>query len=126
KASAVRALGLVPVPSSLARFLESGSGVAAGGSALFGSSFVLKALVAVVAGGALTGVVGRTQIHGAHSAASPVRQIAPVLVSKTIAAPMPSVAPARRHVVLRAAVDPVARADRARRVVAPNPTVSAG
>ena len=63
KASAVRVLGVVPLPGSLAQLFESGAGVAAGGSTLFGSSFLLKAAVAVVAGAVATGVVGgeRTQ-----------------------------------------------------------------
>src|SRR5712691_10541943 len=63
KASAVRVPGVVTLPSSLAQLFESGAGVAAGGSTLFGSSFLLKAAVAVVAGAVATGVVGgeRTQ-----------------------------------------------------------------
>ncbi len=77
KASAVRALGLVPLPSSLAQLLESGSGMAVGGSAVFGSSFLMKALVAIVAGGAVTGVIGGTQMGGARAAApAPVAQSA--------------------------------------------------
>jgi RNA polymerase sigma factor (sigma-70 family) len=62
KASSVRALGAVPVPSSLAQLFGGGS-VAVGGGAAFGSGVLLKAAVALVAGVVATGVTGgeRTQ-----------------------------------------------------------------
>ncbi|MFY9580341.1 MAG: RNA polymerase sigma factor, partial [Gaiellaceae bacterium] len=48
KASAVRTLAAVPLPSSLAQFFDAG-GVVAGGGAVIGSGLLLKAAVAVVA-----------------------------------------------------------------------------
>src|SRR3989440_12300427 len=57
KASAVRTLAAVPLPSSLAQFFDAGR-VVAGGGALIGSGFLLKAAVAVVAGVVATGVGG--------------------------------------------------------------------
>jgi RNA polymerase sigma factor (sigma-70 family) len=55
KASAIRALAAVPVPTSLAQLFEAG-GVVAGGGAIIGSGFLLKAAVAIVAGVVATGV----------------------------------------------------------------------
>src|SRR5919201_2938104 len=55
KASSVRVLSVVQLPASLARFLEGGGGVAAGGSALAGYGLLFKAAVAIVAGGVATG-----------------------------------------------------------------------
>ncbi len=57
KASALRALVAVPLPSSLSQFLE-GGGVLAGGGAAFGTGFLVKAAVALVAGVVATGVGG--------------------------------------------------------------------
>jgi hypothetical protein len=50
-------LSVVPLPNSLARFLD-GAGVAAGGGAALGTSFLLKAAVAIVAAAFATGVGG--------------------------------------------------------------------
>jgi RNA polymerase sigma factor (sigma-70 family) len=58
KASAIRALAAVPLPSSLSQFFDAGGGVAVGGGALIGSGFLLKAAVAVVAGVVATGLGG--------------------------------------------------------------------
>jgi RNA polymerase sigma factor (sigma-70 family) len=55
KASAIRVLGIVPVPGSLAQLLETG-GVAAGGGAIVGSGFLFKAAVAIIAGVVATGM----------------------------------------------------------------------
>ena len=57
KASALRALVAVPLPSSLSQFFE-GGGVLAGGGAAFGTGFLVKAAVALVAGVVATGVGG--------------------------------------------------------------------
>src|SRR5205807_6750658 len=57
KASSIRALATVPLPSSLSQLFDAG-GVVAGGGALIGSGFLLKAAVAVVAGVVATGVGG--------------------------------------------------------------------
>ncbi len=70
KASAIRALGVVPLPGSLAQLLESGTGVAAGGSALFGSGFLLKAAIAIIAGAVATGAAGGNRTDGASAAAA--------------------------------------------------------
>jgi hypothetical protein len=71
RASAVRVLGVVPLPSSLSQLFDAG-GVVAGGGALVGSGFLLKAAVAVVAGVVATGVGGDHQRQpAARSAAQP-------------------------------------------------------
>lgn len=57
KASALRSLAAVPLPSSLAQFFDTG-GVVVGGSAVAGGGFLAKALVALVAGALATGVGG--------------------------------------------------------------------
>ncbi len=54
RASALRSIGAVPLPASLAQLLE-GSGVVAGG---IGTGFLVKAAVALVAGSLATGVAG--------------------------------------------------------------------
>jgi RNA polymerase sigma factor (sigma-70 family) len=63
KASALRALAVVPLPSSLTQFFEGGGAVAAGGGAAIGTGFLVKAAVALVAGAVATGV-------GAHQRAA--------------------------------------------------------
>lgn len=55
RASALRVLGLVPLPSSLTQLFE-GGGVGAGGGALVGSGFLVKATVALLAGAVATGI----------------------------------------------------------------------
>jgi RNA polymerase sigma factor (sigma-70 family) len=62
KASAVRVLGVVQLPPSLAQLFGGGAVVAGGGSAV-ASGFILKAAVAIVAGAVATGVVGGEQSH---------------------------------------------------------------
>jgi len=57
KASSLRSLAAVPLPSSLTRLFE-GGGVVAGGGAAAGSGLVLKAAVAIVAAALGTGVGG--------------------------------------------------------------------
>jgi RNA polymerase sigma factor (sigma-70 family) len=57
KAAAIRALAVVPLPSSLSQLFDAG-GVVAGGGAVIGSGLLLKAAVAVVAGLVATGVGG--------------------------------------------------------------------
>ena len=57
KASALRALVAVPLPSSLTSLFE-GGGIAAGGGTAFGTGFLVKAAVALVAGVVATGVGG--------------------------------------------------------------------
>jgi RNA polymerase sigma factor (sigma-70 family) len=57
KASALRALAAVPLPSSLTHLFE-GGGVVAGGGAAVGTGFLVKAVVALVAGAVATSVAG--------------------------------------------------------------------
>ena len=57
KASSLRSLAAVPLPTSLARFFE-GGGVVAGGGAAAGTGLVMKAAVAIVAAALGTGVGG--------------------------------------------------------------------
>ena len=55
KASALRSLAVVPLPTSLTQFFDTG-GVVAGGGALAGGGLLLKAAVAIVAGALATGI----------------------------------------------------------------------
>ena len=57
KASALRALAVVPLPGSLTQLFESGGAVTGGGAAV-GTGFLVKAAVALVAGAVATGVGG--------------------------------------------------------------------
>jgi RNA polymerase sigma factor (sigma-70 family) len=70
KASAIRVLGVVPLPGSLSQLLGAGGSVAAGGGAIVGSGFVLKAAVAIVAGVVATGI-NSDRPSGAEAAAKP-------------------------------------------------------
>jgi RNA polymerase sigma factor (sigma-70 family) len=63
RASALRSLGAVPLPGSLAQLFGGGS-VVAGGGALFGTGFIVKATVALLAGVVVTGLGGE-QAHRA-------------------------------------------------------------
>jgi RNA polymerase sigma factor (sigma-70 family) len=71
KASSVKALGAVPLPSSLAQLLGGGTVVA--GSGAIGSGVLLKAAVALVAGVVATGVTGGD--HGRPAGAATVRGV---------------------------------------------------
>ena len=66
KASAVRALAVVPLPTSLTQLFEGGSMVA-GGGAVVGTGFLMKAAVALVAGAVATSIGGD---HGGLTAAA--------------------------------------------------------
>src|SRR5207302_5894879 len=57
RTSALRSLGAVPLPGSLARLFESG-GVVAGGGSLAGTGFLVKAAIAILAGTVATGIGG--------------------------------------------------------------------
>jgi RNA polymerase sigma factor (sigma-70 family) len=57
KASSLRSLAAVPLPTSLSQFFE-GGGVIAGGGAAVGTGFLVKAAVAIVAAALGTGVGG--------------------------------------------------------------------
>ena len=72
KASALRALVAVPLPSSLTPLFE-GGGIAAGGGAAFGTGFLVKAAVALVAGVVATGVAGDRNGPSAAAAGSTPR-----------------------------------------------------
>jgi len=67
KASTIRVLTAVPVPTSLAQLFDAG-GVVVGGGALVGSGFLLKAAVAIIAGVVATGVGGGDHTRGANAA----------------------------------------------------------
>jgi RNA polymerase sigma factor (sigma-70 family) len=74
KASSIRALAAVPLPSSLSQFLGGAGGIAAGGGAVLGSGFLLKAAVAIVAGVIATGVGGD---HGHRNGAAAALAVPP-------------------------------------------------
>ena len=57
KASSLRSLAAVPLPTSLTQFFE-GGGVIAGGGAAVGTGFLVKAAVAIVAAALATGLRG--------------------------------------------------------------------
>src|SRR2546421_269649 len=90
KASAVRALAVVPVPSSLSQLFDAG-GVVAGGGAVIGSGLLLKAAVAVVAGGggARGGGGPRRGAGGAGGPAAPPARGPVRIASGPAAAPAP-------------------------------------
>jgi hypothetical protein len=73
KASALRSLAAIPLPSSLGQFFDTGT-VVAGGGAVAGGGFLAKALIAVVAGAFATGVGGDRS--GPAAAASNPRGLA--------------------------------------------------
>jgi len=68
RAAALRALAAVPVPTSLAQFFEGGL---AGGGALVGTGFLVKAAVALLAGAVATGIA---RDHLGHPRAAPQPQ----------------------------------------------------
>jgi RNA polymerase sigma factor (sigma-70 family) len=80
RASALRALAAVPLPGSLAGLFEGGT-VVAGGGALAGSGFVVKAAIALMAGAVATGIGG-----GQRDAAT----AAPAPAAATLAAGAPT------------------------------------
>ena len=75
KASALRSLAVVPLPTSLAQFFDTG-GVVAGGGAVAGGGLLLKAAVAIVAGALATGI-GSDRSGPASAAPSATHRIAP-------------------------------------------------
>jgi RNA polymerase sigma factor (sigma-70 family) len=86
KASAVRSLALIPLPSSLSKLFGgggtiAGGGAAAGGGGLVGVGLVLKAAVALVAGLVTAGVVTHGSTH-----ADAVPQQAPTVSPVTLRA----------------------------------------
>jgi RNA polymerase sigma factor (sigma-70 family) len=112
RASAIRGLAIVPLPGSLAQLLESGTGVAVGGSAFFGSGFLFKALVAIVAGAVATGVVGGSRTKNAPAAeATPGLGMTPFSVSALSVRPRAASRSASPRAGAARAVDPVAKTD---------------
>jgi RNA polymerase sigma factor (sigma-70 family) len=69
KASALRTLAAVPLPNSLAQLFE-GGGVVAGGGAMLGSGFLVKAVVALIVGAVATGI-GRDHLRSAAASQDP-------------------------------------------------------
>jgi RNA polymerase sigma factor (sigma-70 family) len=74
KASALRSLAVVPLPTSLAQFFDTG-GVVAGGGAVAGGGLLLKAAVAIVAGALATGI-GSDRSGPASAAPSSTHRLA--------------------------------------------------
>jgi RNA polymerase sigma factor (sigma-70 family) len=70
RASSLRSLAVVPLPSSLARFFETGGVVAGGGGAVAGAGFIAKATVALLAGAIATGI-GSDRTRPATAAGDP-------------------------------------------------------
>jgi RNA polymerase sigma factor (sigma-70 family) len=58
RASSLRSLAAVPLPTSLAQFFEGGGGVLAGGGSVASTGFLIKAAVAILAAALGTGVGG--------------------------------------------------------------------
>ena len=103
RASALRSLGAVPVPTSLTQLFGGGSGVVAGGGALVGTGFVVKATVALVVGVAATGLAG-VERHQANAS----RNVGAVPTNAALPPPqraVSSVASRMRVRVLRSAPD---------------------
>jgi RNA polymerase sigma factor (sigma-70 family) len=71
KASALRSLVVVPLPTSLTQFFDTG-GVVAGGGAVAGGGLLVKAAVAIFAGALATGI--SSDRNGPASAAPPSTQ----------------------------------------------------
>jgi RNA polymerase sigma factor (sigma-70 family) len=84
RASALRALAVVPLPGSLAGFFEGGA-VVAGGGALAGSGFLIKAAVALMVGAVATGI-GGGQKDAATAALAPATAPAAGAPSSTVVA----------------------------------------
>jgi RNA polymerase sigma factor (sigma-70 family) len=70
KASAIRVLSIVPVPTSLSQLFGAGGTAVVGGGAIVGSGFLFKAAVAILAGVAATGVAGGDRSPKAAAAAA--------------------------------------------------------
>jgi RNA polymerase sigma factor (sigma-70 family) len=86
KASAIRSLAVVPLPSSLLQFFE-GGGMATGGGTLAGG-FLIKAVVALVAGAVATGIGGDHTGPAAAASGAPTSLTAPAPFAD-IATPKP-------------------------------------
>ena len=101
RASALRSLGAVPVPTSLTQLFGGGSGVVAGGGALVGTGFIVKATVALVVGVAATGLAG-VERHQANAS----RNVGAVPTNAALPPPQRAVSSvASRMRVLRSAPD---------------------
>jgi RNA polymerase sigma factor (sigma-70 family) len=91
KASALRSLAVVPLPTSLAQFFDTG-GVVAGGGAVAGGGLLLKAAVAIVAGALATGIgsdrsgPASAAPSSTHGIAAPSWQVAAGLPTRGIRA----------------------------------------
>jgi RNA polymerase sigma factor (sigma-70 family) len=73
RASALRALAAVPLPSSLTQLFGGSGGVVAGGGALVGSGLLVKATVALLVGAVATGI-GSDRTRPAAAAPEPDTQ----------------------------------------------------
>src|SRR6266536_5176092 len=74
RASALRSLAAVPLPSSLAQLFGGGGTVAVGGGSLFGTGLFVKAAIALLTGAVVTGVAGN-QIRPATADSDSVRPV---------------------------------------------------
>src|SRR5919109_1010135 len=83
RASALRSLGAVPLPSSLTQ-LFGGGGAVAGGGALVGTGFIVKATVALVVGAVATGLAGVERRQGNAPHVDGVRIDAAVPSTQTV------------------------------------------
>src|SRR5213080_817743 len=70
RASAIRVLSIVPVPTSLSQLFGAGGTAVVGGGAIVGIGFLFKAAVAILAGVAATGVAGGDRSPKAAAAAA--------------------------------------------------------
>jgi RNA polymerase sigma factor (sigma-70 family) len=101
KASAVRVLGAVPLPSSLVDLFQDGAAVAGGGAAAVGSGLIAKAAVALVAGAVATGVSGGDGTRSAEAAAPPAPKLAAAAAERDVGvAARPRQLAVKRHVVV--------------------------
>jgi RNA polymerase sigma factor (sigma-70 family) len=98
RASALRSLGVVPLPASLAQLLDGGA-VVAGGGAFVGTGFIVKAAIALVAGAVATGLGGGQPNRAVAARAAPVDS-SPVAAVETSATHAKGAA-VRRPAVLR-------------------------
>jgi RNA polymerase sigma factor (sigma-70 family) len=74
RASALRALAAVPLPSSLTQLLQGGEGALAGGGAVVGTGFLIKAAGALGAGVVATGVGAERKVSATAAASPPALQ----------------------------------------------------
>ena len=75
RASALRSLATVPLPSSLAQLFGGGGTVAVGGGSLVGTGLLVKAAIALLTGAVVVTGVGGNQTRPATAASDPARPV---------------------------------------------------